>query len=410
MKPILEIQNISKKFRIQHEQQPYLSVRDSLMSLLKASPNTSEDFYALNGISFDVNPGDSIGIIGKNGAGKSTLLKILSKITPPTSGKIISRGRIASLLEVGTGFHGELSGRENIFLNGSILGMKRKEIQAKFDEIVDFSGVKFFLDTPLKHYSSGMQLRLAFAVAAFLEPEILVIDEVLAVGDAEFQKKCMGKMQDVTQKEGRTILFVSHNLQAVKNLCSRGILLKEGSLVFDGAIPDLLNAYLSKNKYSTTPGEVPDDLSSYGSWQAKIKRVQLLGINGDLIEDIPYSSPLHFKIIVESKELIKEVMLDIKCLSNDGLVISNSNSVFDNSSVFDLQKGSNSFEVKIENFLLPGQFSTAIGLHHRSGTTIDYLENFITFNVLPVSEDGSNFPFWWVHGYVRLKAQWNKLD
>src|SRR6267154_5841984 len=173
--------------------------------------------------------GESIGIIGRNGSGKSTLLKILSKITPPTKGEIVSRGRIASLLEVGTGFHPELTGRENIFFNGSLLGMKRAEITSKFDEIVDFSGVEKFLDTPLKHYSSGMQLRLAFAVAAFLEPEILIIDEVLAVGDAEFQKKCLGKMEDVS-KSGRTILFVSHNMAAIRALCSFAILLEQGTI------------------------------------------------------------------------------------------------------------------------------------------------------------------------------------
>ncbi|MGZ3899984.1 MAG: ABC transporter ATP-binding protein, partial [Bacteroidia bacterium] len=192
MKPILEINNISKKFRISHENQPYLSLRDRIGNIFKETTST-EDFWALKDVNFNVMPGDTIGIIGKNGAGKSTLLKILSRITPPTSGKITCRGRIASLLEVGTGFHPELNGRENVFLNGSILGMKHSEIQKQFDAIVDFAGVEKFIDTPLKHYSSGMQLRLAFAVAAFLEPEILIIDEVLAVGDAEFQKKCMGK-------------------------------------------------------------------------------------------------------------------------------------------------------------------------------------------------------------------------
>ncbi|HTA27059.1 MAG TPA: ABC transporter ATP-binding protein, partial [Bacteroidia bacterium] len=192
MKPILEIKNISKKFRISHNGQAYVSMRDALSSVFKRSEGTKEDFYALKDVSFNVEQGECIGIIGKNGAGKSTLLKVLSRITPPTTGSIISRGRMASLLEVGTGFHPELTGRENVYLNGSILGMSRKEIQDKFDEIIDFSGTEKFLDTPLKFYSSGMQLRLAFSVAAFLEPEIMVIDEVLAVGDAEFQKKCMG--------------------------------------------------------------------------------------------------------------------------------------------------------------------------------------------------------------------------
>ncbi len=195
-------------------------------------------------------PGDTVGIIGKNGAGKSTLLKILSKITPPTSGKIISRGRIASLLEVGTGFHSELSGRENIFMNGSILGMKHAEIQKQFDAIVDFSGVEKFLDTPLKHYSSGMQLRLAFAVAAFLEPEILIIDEVLAVGDSEFQKKCINKMEDVS-RNGRTILFVSHQLSAIDSLCKKGIVLEKGKLVFQGTSKESIDQYITFYSRST---------------------------------------------------------------------------------------------------------------------------------------------------------------
>ena len=246
MKPILEIQNISKKYRIQHQAGGYLSLRERMLDVFKFKQNEKEDFWALKDVSFDVQPGESIGIIGRNGAGKSTLLKVLSKITPPTTGKIITRGRIASLLEVGTGFHPELTGRENIFFNGSLLGMKRKEIETKFDEIVDFSGVEKFLDTPLKHYSSGMQLRLAFAVAAFLEPEILIIDEVLAVGDAEFQRKCLGKMENVA-KSGRTILFVSHNMQALSSLCKTGIYLKDGKVASMGEINKSIDHYLNES-------------------------------------------------------------------------------------------------------------------------------------------------------------------
>lgn len=247
MKPVLEIQHVSKKYRI-GQQEDYLSIREKMLSVLLFEKQAPEDFWALNDVSFNVGSGESIGIIGRNGAGKSTLLKVLSKITPPTKGKIISRGRIASLLEVGTGFHPELTGRENVFFNGSLLGMRRKEIELNFDKIVDFSGVEKFLDTPLKHYSSGMQLRLAFAVAAFLEPEILIIDEVLAVGDAEFQKKCMGKMEDVS-KSGRTILFVSHNLTAVENLCSGAILLDKGKIVTHGPVSDVVRTYQSSNVY-----------------------------------------------------------------------------------------------------------------------------------------------------------------
>ena len=220
----------------------YLSFRERILSGFKSDKGTAEDFWAIDDVSFEVGPGESIGIIGRNGAGKSTLLKLLSKITTPTKGKMIARGRMASLLEVGTGFHPELTGRENIFLNGSLLGMKRKEISLRFDEIINFSGVEKFLDTPLKHYSSGMQLRLAFSVAAFLEPEILIIDEVLAVGDAEFQKKCLGKMEDVA-KSGRTILFVSHNMAAVENLCSRGILLNGGRIILDDHISKVTREY-----------------------------------------------------------------------------------------------------------------------------------------------------------------------
>ena len=245
MKPILEIQHLSKRFMIDHESAPYLSLRERLTRGIRFNKIIHQPFWALQDISFDVYPGDSLGIIGKNGAGKSTLLKILSKITPPTAGKIICRGRIASLLEVGTGFHPELSGRENVYLNGSILGMRKREIDKHFDEIIDFAGTENFLDTALKHYSSGMQLRLAFSVAAFLEPEILIIDEVLAVGDTEFQKKCLRKMEDVS-RSGRTILFVSHNMEAVRALCTKGILLDEGTIKLNGPAEEVIRGYLKK--------------------------------------------------------------------------------------------------------------------------------------------------------------------
>ncbi len=242
MKPILEVKHITKQFKIGSRQERYLSLRDVIANPFRKKNNDGKTFLALDDINFDVYPGESIGIIGRNGAGKSTLLKILSRITPPTSGKIICRGRVASLLEVGTGFHPELSGRENIYMNGSILGMRKFEIDKHFDSIVDFSGVEKFIDTPLKHFSSGMQLRLAFAVAAFLEPEILVIDEVLAVGDAEFQKKCLGKMDEVS-KSGRTVLFVSHNMGVIADLCKKGVLLNHGKLIMHDDVTVVLDKY-----------------------------------------------------------------------------------------------------------------------------------------------------------------------
>lgn len=235
MKPIISVEGLGKKYTIRHEGQGrYRALREDIFKLpqrLFQRKQDKEEFWALKDVSFDIMPGDRVGIIGRNGAGKSTLLKLLSRITEPSTGKITLRGRVASLLEVGTGFHPELTGRENIFLNGAILGMSRAEVRRKFDEIVDFAGVEKFLDTPVKRYSSGMYVRLAFAVAAHLEPEILIVDEVLAVGDAEFQKKCLGKMEQVGQ-DGRTVLFVSHNMAAVQRLCTTGMLLFSGKLSF----------------------------------------------------------------------------------------------------------------------------------------------------------------------------------
>src|SRR3989344_6284809 len=253
-KPIIEVKNIGKKYNITHQKGSYIALRDVLMNVIKspfsflktkvkqvAGFEKKEDFWALKDVSFDVEKGEVIGIIGRNGAGKSTLLKILSQITPPTTGEIILRGRVGSLLEVGTGFHPELTGRENIFLNGAILGMKKEEIVRKFDEIVKFAGIEKFLDTPVKHYSSGMYVRLAFSVAAHMETDILIIDEVLAVGDAEFQKKCLGKMEDITKEQGRTILFVSHNMATVKNLCKKCLLLEKGKVIAGGETDEVLD-------------------------------------------------------------------------------------------------------------------------------------------------------------------------
>ena len=266
MKPIIEVRNLSKKYKI-GEQQRYLSLRDSVGSLF-SSKNTEgvaskykSDFWALDDVSFDIHAGESVGIIGRNGAGKSTLLKILARITPPTKGNVILRGRMASLLEVGTGFHPELTGRENVYFNGSILGLKKAEIQAKFDEIVDFSGVEQFIDTPLKHYSSGMQLRLAFSVAAHLEPEILVIDEVLAVGDAEFQKKCLGKMDEVS-KGGRTVIFVSHNISMLEKLCQRGIVLNSGRIQKDENMLESLHFYTNLLEKKKLDSRLPLSIDS----------------------------------------------------------------------------------------------------------------------------------------------------
>lgn len=295
---VIKATDLSKSYTISHEgAERYTALRDvvtnkakKIFSLPKklSTETTTEEFWALKDINFEVKEGDRLGIIGRNGAGKSTLLKLLSRITEPTKGRIELHGRVASLLEVGTGFHPELTGRENVFLNGAILGMSRVEIKRKFDEIVDFAEVERFLDTPVKRYSSGMYVRLAFAVAAHLEPEILVVDEVLAVGDAQFQKKCLGKMEDVSKNEGRTVLFVSHNLSAVSTMCNRGILLRKGELIYDGTATDAISEYMA-SKSGGTNYEYYDDIYEAGVYKLNAIRARNAGgsIDDPLIDREP---------------------------------------------------------------------------------------------------------------------------
>lgn len=310
----IKVENLSKKYIISHEKkaQGYKTLSESLMQGSKRIANkiihpfssseiesqTQEEFWALKDINFEINQGDKVGIIGRNGAGKSTLLKVLSRITDPTSGKIHINGRIASLLEVGTGFHPELTGRENIYLNGAILGMSRKEIKLKFDEIVAFAEVDKFLDTPVKRYSSGMYVRLAFAVAAHLESEILVVDEVLAVGDAEFQKKCLGKMDDVS-KEGRTILFVSHNMAMISSLCDKGLLMQKGQIKHSGTMQAVVKEYFSKNQ--ANQGLINYEQEHYfpGDDKAKLLYVCIKDNKGEVKSDIAIGEDVYISMEYE---------------------------------------------------------------------------------------------------------------
>lgn len=289
---IIRAEGLGKKYTIRHDGNPqYSSLRETIAGKARALAGKSsaagkEEFWALKDISFSISQGESIGIIGRNGAGKSTLLKILSRITDPSTGRIITQGRVASLLEVGTGFHQELTGRENIFLNGAILGMSRQEIRKKFDAIVDFSGVEKFLDTAVKHYSSGMNVRLAFAVAAHLEPEILVVDEVLAVGDAEFQKKCLGKMSEVSREEGRTVLFVSHDLGSIAQLCNRALLLHEGEMKQMGRTDEVIQSYLNLHQSNTGYQGQPNRSGNY------IRSMQLFNEQGLESYSFTHDEPL----------------------------------------------------------------------------------------------------------------------
>ena len=312
---VIKVENLSKQYRlgqvgtgtishdvnrwwhkIRGKEDPYLKIGESNDRTVKGD---SEYVWALKDINFEVKQGEVLGIIGRNGAGKSTLLKILSRTTSPTTGSIKIKGRVASLLEVGTGFHPELSGRDNIFLNGAILGMTKREIKSKFDEIVNFSGVERYIDTPVKRYSSGMYVRLAFAVAAHLESEILIVDEVLAVGDAEFQKKCLSKIKDVSSREGRTVLFVSHNMSAVQKLCDTGIILKFGEVNLSGTIDQVINKYLASGDASQAVYEIapPTNIADMGGFAY---RLQVEDCNGNLVNEITVGKPwqirVHFKL------------------------------------------------------------------------------------------------------------------
>lgn len=320
--PVIKVENLSKRFIISHEaRESYQSLRDVIS--LKAKNaffssskiiRSTEEFWALKDLNFDVNQGDRVGIIGRNGAGKSTLLKILSRITEPTKGRITIDGKVASLLEVGTGFHPELTGRENIFLNGAILGMKRPEIRRKFDEIVAFAEVEKFLDTPVKRYSSGMYVRLAFAVAANLEPEILIVDEVLAVGDAQFQKKCLGKMEDVSKNEGRTVLFVSHNMQSIATLTNKCIILLDGKIHFEGLTHDSINQYLSNNK--------PRGLEYFAQSNKEKPNIVSVSIQTSNTNNVHiFGNPLVIKIKVWTPRSLKGASLSFQILNNQDVPI-----------------------------------------------------------------------------------------
>jgi lipopolysaccharide transport system ATP-binding protein len=305
MPPIITVENVGKRYRIGQSQAPYSTLRESLVEAVRSpfkklarNNGPAEFVWAVEDVSFEIKPGEVVGLIGRNGAGKSTLLKMLSRITEPTKGRILLYGRVGSLLEVGTGFHAELTGRENIYLNGAILGMARNEIVRKFDEIVSFAEVEKFIDTPVKHYSSGMYLRLAFAVAAHLEPEILLVDEVLAVGDARFQRKCLDKMQDVG-KQGHTVLFVSHNMPAITRLCPRTILLDQGRVLSDGPSHQVAGEYLSGGLGTTAAREWTDSSKAPGDDIVRLRAVRVRTENGEITDVMDIRRPLAIEMEFE---------------------------------------------------------------------------------------------------------------
>jgi lipopolysaccharide transport system ATP-binding protein len=396
MKPIIKAQGISKQYRLGAKGAAYTTLRESLTGwvrtpierLRKTTRPTKETLWALKDIGFEVNRGEVVGIIGRNGAGKSTLLKVLSRITEPTTGSVALWGRISSLLEVGTGFHPELTGRENIYLNGAILGMKRAEIQQKFDEIVSFAEIEKFVDTPVKHYSSGMYLRLAFSVAAHLEPDVLIVDEVLSVGDNNFQRKCLGKMEQLGEY-GRTVLFVSHNMPAVLRLCNRAILIDKGRLVDDGAPAQVTKLYLHSNTGS--PAErIWDSLDSApGDQVARLHAVQVVDERGKKIESVEIRQP--FRVEVQywnlQKKLRPTVLLQF--FNEDGICLFQTND-FNNGNWWqsDREPGLISCICELPgNFFSEGRLYLTVGIGTYNPNALHTLErDAIAFDIFDQSE------------------------
>lgn len=403
-KVVIKAENISKQYRLglvgtgtikddmkrwwykmRGAEDPFLKIGETND---RSSKGTSDYVWSLQDINFEINQGDSVGIIGRNGAGKSTLLKILSQVTQPTTGKIYTKGRIASLLEVGTGFHPELTGRENIFLNGAILGMRKHEIARKLDEIIAFSGVERYIDTPVKRYSSGMYVRLAFAVAAHLESEILIVDEVLAVGDADFQKKCLGKMNDVSKGEGRTVLFVSHNMAAVKSLCTRGIVLENGTLKFDGSVDDALTIYSDIGKTLDYKVVFNTSTKRNGNGKMQFQSIEIANQFNKSTQDFSIGDDIKIKIKIKnfSKELKSE--MGIQVLSSEEMPI------------FHIMPRDSGFEIVHENEvedyelilkdirLYPGTYSINIVSADTTGHEVfDEINNALYFEII----DGGNY-------------------
>lgn len=415
---IIRVENIAKKYILGHQSEEtkgYTTFRDVLTNRAKSIsekflrhanrkiPNPArEEFWALQDVSFEIKQGDKIGIVGRNGAGKSTLLKILSRITEPSRGRISIRGKVASLLEVGTGFHPELTGRENIYLNGAILGMSKVEIKRKFDEIVTFAEVEKFLDTPVKRYSSGMYVRLAFAVAAHLEPEILIVDEVLSVGDAKFQKKCLGKMNDVSEKEGRTVLFVSHNLAALKSLCNRAILLKSGCLVTYGETHEVVSHYLESDNDSKFLERSWDDIENApGNDKVRLHQIRVIPDLDDSEDEITVRTPLRIEFEYWNYLAGAHLNLSLHVYTLEGTCVFNSISMS-----IPCPSGLIRGVCYIPgNFFNDGSYQITMLIVQDTSTILYTCANLLSFTVHDVEREFNWYGKW--QGVVRPNLNWN---
>ncbi len=419
-KVAIHISHLGKKYKIGGPQEKYHTLRDAIVNSFKAPFKAfhhvppKEEFWALRDISFDVEPGEVVGIIGRNGAGKSTLLKILSRITIPTEGLVELHGRIGSLLEVGTGFHPEMTGRENIFLNGSILGMKRTEIDHKFDEIVKFADIDKFIDTPVKRYSSGMYVRLAFAVAAHLDPEILLVDEVLAVGDIPFQKKCLGKMREVSQG-GRTVFFVSHNMEAIKQLCTRAVLLHEGNLVMDGFPDEVIGNYL-KNKIGCIGERIWSDINTApGDNVVRMRAARVLDRNGAVCTSFDVRDAVQIEVEYQVLEEGHHLYVHLNFIKNGYTIFVSKDNVDSPWRDTICPIGQYRSRCQIPNdFLNEGEVSilcaiTSVGTVNTGHVNIEEL---LIFDVTDRMDPGGvrgNYPLFWERQGVRPRLHWKIL-
>ena len=396
---VITVENLSKRYLVGHQNarhEKHNALRDVIAREASnfsrkvadvwrgrqiVQGDTVEEFWALRNVSFEVKQGEVIGIIGRNGAGKSTLLKILSRITDPTEGRAVLRGRIASLLEVGTGFHSELSGRENIFLNGAILGMKHQEIREKFDEIVAFAEVERFLDTPVKHYSSGMYVRLAFAVAAHLEPDILIVDEVLAVGDAEFQKKCLGKIDEISHRQGRTILFVTHNMEAMLKICNRAILLHDGHVQASGNAANVLSSYFESELTASKIINLRDIMRGT-DFRGRATLVEVRPYREKATWSFLFGEDVGFELSIDAQMPLDDVEIAVALYSTRGFEIASWTNTCTRSEVR-LSAGPNTFRIIYQDLLLlPGQYYLGMAIGSTKGVE-DYIANVVQFEVVP---------------------------
>jgi lipopolysaccharide transport system ATP-binding protein len=413
----IRVDNLSKRYRIGLKEEVHDTFAGAAFSILRSpfknvnrlrrlstfSDNHTDDIiWALKDVSFEVKQGEVVGVIGRNGAGKSTLLKILSRITHPTSGRVELHGRVSSLLEVGTGFHPELTGRENVYLNGTVLGMTKAEIDRKFDEIVDFSGVEKFIDTPVKRYSSGMQVRLAFSVAAHLEPEILLVDEVLAVGDAAFQQKCLGKMDDIAQG-GRTILFVSHQMGMIVNLCPTAMLIQDGSLLDKGFSQKVVDNYINANSYSRAETSFKIDKNR----SVQFTKTLSLGKDKEVKTNYSHKEKIHVNIEFVIRDIVHDLTLGIIVYDNKNRKVFTSQIVLPQLSKLDMPEKSFSSTVEIpEEVLVPGNYKITIVLHVPLMHVYDIVEEALFFTIY---DGGSQFAQYQNidYGVVFVNCKWS---